>query len=349
MKAPSPKTYLKCFVLCGLWWITFAFASGKPHVVVTIPPFHALVSAVMENVAEPQLLVKSGGSPHHYNLRPSEIESLQEANIIFWGGPELETFLVKPLRSLNSSTEIVELDKTPGLLLLRPRRTASFTATPKEKPTQNQKQKKGHKQKGASNLAQKNIRDQSKESGCCDSDHAGGTKDMHFWLDPYNAKLMVKWIANKLSKADPAHRAQYQENAKAYVAKLDALDRALKIKLKPIHKMPYVVFHDAYQYFEHHYGLNGVGAISIHPELPISLQRLYEIRARIKKAKAVCIFREPQFKSHMAETLSQDTGTRLGEIDPLGQSQTKDGSDYLNLLDNIANSLRTCLMEKSQK
>lgn len=314
-----PKTYyLKMLAVCGLWWITSAFASTTPNVVVTIPPFHALVSAVMEDVGEPELLVKNGASPHHYNLRPSEIKSLQEANLIFWGGPALETFLVKPLQTIESSVKVVELDKTPKLLLLSPRRTAAFK--------QPHSHDEGH--------------------SCCGHDHGSDARDMHFWLDPNNAKLMVAVIVKTLSQADPSHQEQYRNNAKKFIAKIDALDRELKIKLKPIQKMPYIVFHDAYQYYDNYYGLTGVGSITIHPELPISLQRLTEIRDRVKKTKSTCLFREPQFKSALVENLGQETGTRVGELDPLGQSQAKDGSDYLKLLDNIANSLKECLLEK---
>lgn len=331
------KTYLKILAVCGLWWITPIFASTAPHVVVSIAPFHALVSAVMGDVGTPELLVKPGASPHHYNLRPSEIKSLQEANLIFWGGPDLETFLVKPLKSLEGPKEIVELDKTTKLLLLSPRRTAAF-----EHPAE-------HHHKPGEQAHKHEHKHEDEGQTCCGHGEGTDIKDMHFWLDPNNAKLMVATILDRLSTIDPEHQKQYQENAKKFMVKLEALDRELKIKLKPIKKMPYVVFHDAYQYFEHHYGLTGVGAIAIHPELPLSLQRLYEIRERIKKTKAICVFREPQFKSQLVNNLSQDTGARVGELDPLGQSHAKDGSDYLHLLDNIANSLRGCLLEESTK
>ncbi len=330
---PNPlKPYLKILAVCGLCWITAVFASGnKPNVVVSIPPFHALVTAVMENVGEPILLLKKGASPHHYNLRPSEVKMLQQADLIFWGGPALETFLVKPLQSLSSSTKVIELEKTEKLLLLPPRRTAAFNSA------------RGHDH-NPDHTHEHNHEGHS----CCGHDHGPSAKDMHFWLDPNNAKIILGAIVENLSQIDPAHQAQYCSNAKKFIAKLDALDRELKIKLKPIQKMPYVVFHDAYQYFEHHYDLNDVGSISVHPELPISLQRLYEIREQIKKTKAICVFREPQFKPQMVESLSQDTGAKIGELDPLGQSHSKDGSDYLHLLENIANSLRGCLMAETR-
>lgn len=324
------KPYLKVLAVCGLWWITSAFASASnPNVVVSIAPFHALVSAVMQDVGEPKLLVEKGASPHHYNLKPSEIKTLQEADLIFWGGPELETFLVKPLESLGPSTKTVELGKTDKLLLLPPRRSASF-----QRP-------KTHSQDAK----------HSKEIyGCCDHNHDQGpeAKDMHFWLDPNNAKLIVLNIVKQLSTIDKEHEQQYQQNARKFIKKLDAVDKRLKIQLKPIQTMPYMVFHDAYQYFEHHYHLKGVGAISIHPELPLSLQRLYEVRDTITQKKAICIFREPQFKAQLVENLAKETGVRVGELDPLGESHAKDGSDYFVLLENIADSLKGCLLQKSQ-
>jgi zinc transport system substrate-binding protein len=315
---------LKFLVVSGLWCSTGVFASESPKVAVTIAPFHALVSAIMEGVGKPTLLVRPGASPHHYTLRPSEVKALQQANILFWGGPELESFLIKPLRSQNPSLRIVQLDQTPQLLILPPRRSALFEAHTHE------------------------AHDHSHSEGGDSSAHIHitETQDMHFWLDPTNANVLVNYIAAELSVVDPSHRMYYQHNAKQFIQKIEALDQRLKIKLTPVRATPFIVFHDAYQYFERHYGLAAVGSINIHPEIPPSVERLLIIRATIEKNKAKCIFREPQFKSQIVNSLADETHTKVGELDPIGVPSQLGGEGYLQLLEKLADNFIECLTQR---
>lgn len=314
---------------------------GKPslNIVTSIPPFHALITAVIGELSPPPLLIlKTGASPHHYTLRPSEVKALQKADLIFWGGPALESFLVKPLQSLNSSVTVIELDTTPGLLLLPQRKSAHFEA-------HDHGESKGHDHQHADDHVHAHDHQHGEHS------HHGApaleniaTQDMHFWLDPNNAKVLVDKIAEVLSKKDPEHQAQYLNNAKRFKKAIQELDQNLQKKLKGIQDRPFVVFHDAYQYFERHYHLNGVGAISFHPELPQSIERIQTIRNLIKTLKAKCVFREPQFKSKLVETLVEDTQASMGELDPLGE-ESRPGSPngYLLLLEQLSEGLSGCL------
>lgn len=318
--------------------------SSKPsntnlRVVTTIAPFHALVSAVMGNLGVPELLLKPGASPHHYTLRPSEIKVLQDAEVIFWGGPQLESFLVKPLSTIERSypsLNIIQLDKTPSLVLLPVRRSSTFETCCGHDHEHEHEHDHGHSHNN-------------------DHDHGHGHEadnhDMHFWLDPNNAKVLIDHIAKVLSEKDPIHKNEYFENAKQFKLKLSALDEKLKEELKPVQKKPFIVFHDAYQYFEKHYHLTAAGSITVHPEIPPSVERLQEIRSIIKKTKAVCVFREPQFNSQLIKGIAEETGIHIGELDPLGVSlgsarESKDeskGEGYLILLKNLAKSFRECL------
>lgn len=306
----------------GLWGSTAAFASEPLKVVVTIAPFHALVSAVTKGITKPTLLVRQGASPHHYTLRLSEVKAVQEANIIFWGGPELESFLVKPLKSINASPRIVQFDQVPNLSILPIRRSASFEA---------HRHDDHHHHTHAAATADNHI-------------HIAATKDMHFWLDPNNAKILVAYIAKTLSEIDPNHRAHYQINAKQFIQQIETMDLRLKNKLKSAQNIPFIVFHDAYQYFEKHYGLTAIGSVNIHPEIPPGVERLLTIRTLIEKNKARCIFREPQFKPQIVNTLAEETHTKVGELDPVGVSSQIGGDGYIQLLEKLADSFVECLV-----
>ncbi len=312
------------FPLCLKILIVYSLSAclpcfAVPKVVASIPPFYALVAGVMEGVGEPYLLLKPGASPHHYALRPSEMSALSAADIIFWGGPGLETFLIKPLASLPQPKQIIEFDKSKDLTLLPIRANALFA---EDAHHHDHNHDHHHKHEGI--------------------------YDMHFWLDPTNAIAMVDSIQRTLSDADPKHNSNYQKNAEHLKKELLALDAKLKSELAPIKQVPFIVFHDAYQYFEHRYGLRGVGAIALHPELPPSIARIKQIHDVVKNAKVHCVFSEPQFKPSLVDSIVQDTGVKTGVLDPLGPKSSKGADGYFTLMQNLSRSLIACLSLRSQ-
>ena len=285
--------------------------ADAPKVVASIKPVHSLVAAVMEGVAEPALIVRGAASPHTYAMKPSDARALAAADLVFWVGPELEGFLAKPLEANARKAQAVELLEAPGIALLDAREGGAWDAH-------------GH-------------------------GHAHGHKNAHeevnthIWLDPGNARAMVAAIAEALSAKDPANAAAYKVNADRTVRSIDALDAELKAALTPVVGKPFVVFHDAYQYFEAHYGLNGVGAITVNPERRPSAKRLSEIRARITGLGAACVFAEPQFEPALVDTIVEGTGAKKGVLDPEG-ADLKDGPGlYPVLMRNIAAALKGCL------
>ncbi len=275
-----------------------------PRVVVSINPFYGLVASVMQGVAVPTLLVKVGASPHEYTLKPSEIERLRAATLIFWGGPALESFLVKPLAEVQAKT--VAFYQVPGLHTLPLRHSAVWES-----------------------------------EGCAHHHSDQGTIDMHFWLSFDNAMAMTQAIVSHLSAIDPEHQSQYQANGARLLKRLQAVDRRIANNLREVQSMPYVVFHDAYQYFEQHYHLRGVGAISLHPELPPSAKRLKTIRAMIAQEKGVCLFSEPQFNPALVESIAADLPVKTGVLDPIGTASTPEG--YFELMENLSQALKACL------
>lgn len=308
-------------------------------VVTSIKPVHSLVAAVMEGVGTPHLIVRASGSEHAYSLRPSDAGALQDARLVFWVGPQMETFLTTPIGTLGERAEVVELGSTDGLKLLKQREGGPFEAHAHgahahEDDHDHDDHEDDHKD------GHDHAHDHDH-----DHDHAHGEHDLHFWLDPLNAKVMLGEIEQRLSAADPQNAQAYKENAQAYAAKLDALVGEVDAALAPVRDRPVIVFHDAYQYFEQRFGVNVVGSITVNPEIAPGAQRVSEIKARIAELDAACIFSEPQFEPRLVGVVAEGTKARTGVLDPLG-AELEDGPQlYLDLIRNMATSFTTCLAE----
>jgi zinc transport system substrate-binding protein len=306
-----------CTALFTLFLLTLApapraLAAEEPLVVVSIKPVHALVAGVMQGVAEPQLLVKAGGSPHGYALRPSEAQSLAKADLIVWVGPALESFLVKPLATLGRNAHQLELVEVLSDHLLPARKGGSW-----DEP----EHAVGEVQNGAG------------------GHHDEKQVNPHLWLSPLIAKQIVEQTAISLGELDPVHQTVYQRNAARLQQRLTQLHQQLTGRLAPVRTVPYIVFHDAYQYFESTYGLNAVGSISIDPERKPGIKRILEIRNKIKALNARCVFCEPQFEPRLVATIIEGTGARTGVLDPLGADLPAGPESYFRLLNNLADNL----------
>ena len=178
-------------------------------------------------------------------------------------------------------------------------------------------------------------------------DHGHGEFDPHVWLDPINAKAIVHEIEEALVKADPKHASTYEANAHKMMDKLDSLTAELREELEPVHEKGFIVFHDAYQYFEQRFDVAAIGSITVSPEVMPGAERVSELREKILELNATCVFSEPQFEPKLVETLVEGTGARTGVLDPLGATLTKGPDLYFQLLRNMASSLKKCLSGKS--
>ncbi|MDZ3836483.1 MAG: zinc ABC transporter substrate-binding protein ZnuA [Rhodospirillales bacterium] len=296
-----------------------------PVVVGSIPPVHSLVAAVMAGVGEPKLLVKGGASPHTASLRPSDAAALQKADLVFWIGGGLEAFLAKPLAALPDRAKVVSLDAAPGVRLLPVRQGGVWD---------------GH---GGAHEHEEHEHAEEHDDDHGADGHGEGALDMHIWLDPENAKAMATAVAQALAEADPARADVYAGNAKALHRRLAALDEELRAQLAPVAGKPYIVFHDAYQYFEARYGLSPAGAITISPERAPGAKTLSEIRERIRTSGAACVFREPQFEPDLVKTVIGGSFARVGVLDPIGADILPGAEAYPTLLSQMASSLRDCL------
>ena len=306
-------------LLSGLLVGTAATAADAPKVVVSIKPIHSLVAAIMQGVGTPDLIVDGAASPHTYALKPSNARSLQEAKVVFWVGPGMEAFLQKPLAALGSNATIVELDDAPGITKLKFREGGAF-----------EPHDDGDEHEASDDHAHGH-------------DHDHGEFDTHLWLDPHNAKALVSEITTSLVAADPANALTYQANQKALNDKLDALDTEIASTLAPVKDKPFIVFHDAYQYFEHRYGVRVSGSITVSPETIPGAQRVAEIHSKVADLGATCVFAEPQFEPKLVNVVLEGTSAKSGTLDPEAATLPQGPDLYFDLMRGIASSLKACL------
>ncbi|MGE0233397.1 MAG: zinc ABC transporter substrate-binding protein ZnuA [Flavobacteriaceae bacterium] len=319
------RLFLTVSALAGLLAGT-AGSHAAVKVVASIKPIHSLAAGLMQGVAEPALIVSGGASPHVYSLKPSQARALEDADIVFWVGEGLENFLAKPLEALAGDARVVALSQTPGLTLLEPREGGAFEAHDHEDEADHAEAEHDHDQ----------------ETGR--QDHS---TDMHLWLDPQNARLMVGEMEKALIAADPANEERYKANAAGMQARIETLIKETESRVAPVSDRHFIVFHDAYHYFEQRFGLEAAGSITVSPETAPGAKRLSEIRDRIAGTNAVCVFSEPQFPSAIVATVLEGTNAQAGTLDPLGAS-LEDGPDlYFELIANMASAFSDCLSRKS--
>ncbi|MBY5840066.1 zinc ABC transporter solute-binding protein [Rhizobium leguminosarum] len=341
LKMPAsviPMAAIPALAIPALLFAGTMRAADAPVVVTSIKPIHSLVAAIMQGVGEPELIVDGSASPHTYSLKPSNARALQDAKVIFWVGPGLEAFLEKPLQALGSDASIAALDDAPGLVKLPFREGGAFEAHDDDAPEHDSASPE-HDSASGHHEAEAAHAEADHDHG--HDDH--GAFDTHLWLDPMNAKAMAAMITTTLAAADPANALTYQGNAKALDDRLDALDTEIKGIVAPVKDKPFIVFHDAYQYFEHRYGIRVSGSITVSPETIPGAERVSEIHRKVGELGATCVFAEPQFEPRLIDVVIEGTRAKSGVLDPEAAT-LKAGPDlYFTLMRGIARSMRDCL------
>ena len=311
------KTGICFIIVIPLLWFNLAMAASDLKVVVSIKPFHSLVSTVMQGVSEPALLLNGNNSPHTYSLRPSAAVKLQNADLVFWGGENLEGFLAKPIHSLAAGARVVSFEDTPGLILWPVRSVKEWQKLDPES---------------------ENDQDHLKKQEI----HRLPGNDPHIWLDPLNAQKITQNLVQILSEFDPENAQTYHSNGKKTILRLSDLNIQLETKMSSVSSKSYIVFHDAYQYFEKRYQLNPIASVTVSSGHSTSVGRLIEIRKKIKNKNVLCIFTEPQFSPKLVQTVISGTAVKKGILDPIGTSISPGPEMYFTLLNNISHSISTC-------
>lgn len=289
--------------------------ADPPLVAVTIKPIHGLVAAITAGAGSAELLFDGATSPHASALRPSQARALARADVVVWVGPGLESMLVRPLKSVSRDTRVLTLIETEGLVRL------------------------ANRDGGLS------LGDHGDDGAHGHDRHGELGFDPHIWLDPDNARVLVAAIAKALAEADPVHGDVYAANAEALDGALAGLDGELAASLARFVDKPFVVFHDAYQYFEARFGLSPIGAVTLSPEMPASARHISDLRAAIAALGRVCVFSEPQFDPKLVRTLIDGTNARSGVLDPLGAGLPAGPDHYFSLMRGLARAMTDCFAD----
>ena len=332
-------------ILSTISLLTFiSYAKAETKVVASIKPIHSLISYVMDGVGTPGLLVDGSSSPHTFQLKPSHATMLQEADIVFWIGEDLESFLETPLESIAKDAKQVTLMESEDIEMLKFREKNVFDDHDDHGDEHDDHDEHGdehdeHEEHEEHGDEHDEHEDEHDEHAHHDG-HNHGEFDIHFWLDPEIAKTIVQIAAKEISEIDPANASKYEANAAKALNELDQLINDTRGKINK--DATYVVFHDAFQYFEQRFGIEVIGALTVNPEILPGAKQLAEIREVIEHEAVNCLFSEPQFNPTIAETIASDTGVKAAVLDPLG-AELEPGKDlYFDLISDMASSFESC-------
>ena len=319
---------------------TISISKAEVKVVASIKPIHSLASYVMDGVGKPEVIVDGYNSPHGFSLKPSHAKMIENADLIIWVGEDLEAFLEKPLNTIAKKAINIEIMDLSEVKKLKFREKNIFEGHDDHghghKKEKHDDHGHGHKEDKHDDHGHK----KEKHDAHGDGGHAHGEHDPHVWLDPMNAKVIIKEIENQLVKVDPDNSSKYKANSKKAQTELDNLTKNIKKDLKG--NLRFVVFHDAYQYFEKRFGINVLGALTVNPDVLPGAEQLSEIREVIKHEKVNCLFSEPQFNPAIIKSIAKDTKIKTGVLDPLGATLDKGKNMYPELLQSMYASFKGC-------
>ena len=331
------------------------------RVVTTIKPVHSLTASIMDGVGEPVLIIEGIESPHDYQPKPSDAKLLEEADVVVWIGPDLESAISTAIMNLSKNAISVELSKTEGLKLYEFR--SSHVHHDEEEHMDEHDEDHDHEhgdehdEEHGDEHGDEHDEDHDHEHDDGHDDehgdehgdehdhhaHEEGAVDVHVWLDVSNSMLMADEIAQALKVAYPQHNDQFESNLKALQEKLHGLEHELEAQAESIKDLPYIVFHDAYQYLEKWLGLESVAAVHLNPTITPGVGQINEVREAVVETGAICAFAEPQFNPGVLKTVAEGTDIKMGMIDPLGQGVEPGPNAYFELMRNIVTALRDCL------
>jgi zinc transport system substrate-binding protein len=294
----------------------FALGANPPSILVSIKPIHSIIANITNEVTDPELLLDSNISPHTYALKPSDVKKMSDSDIIIYTSSNIENFLGKSIDNLKNDKITIELIKIEGLTLL-PNRTSNKIAIPEPDEHQDEHHDENH-------IHDYNI-------------------DPHIWLLPDNIAVIAKYITDILTNHDPANALKYKNNLMIFLDKLEKHNLFIKNKLSPYSGKAFIVYHDAFQYFEKNYGLNNVGHLTSPSNITLGAKKIKQMKDIIKEHNVKCVFREPQFSGTIVQNIGDSSNINVGVLDPIG-SEVKAGKNaYFDIIYNLANDFSNCL------
>jgi zinc transport system substrate-binding protein len=315
--------------------------NAKVKVVTSIKPLHSLASYLMDGVGKPDLIVDGYASPHGFSMKPSHAKMLQNADLIFWVGEDLENFLEKPLNSIAKKAEKIELMDIKGLNVLSFRERNIFDEHDDHDDHEGHAKKKkddhdDHDDHEGHTKKKKDDHDDHDDH----EGHGHGEYDPHIWLDPINAKVILKEMTEHLVENDSKNTSTYKSNLDKALKDIDKLTMNVMTELNQSESS--IVFHDAYQYFEKRFNVNILGAFTVNTDVMPGAEQLAQIREIIEHDKVSCVFSEPQFNPDIIKAVAKDMNIKTGVIDPLGATLDPGKDLYFDLIRNMSASFKGC-------
>ncbi|MDA9564453.1 zinc ABC transporter substrate-binding protein [Alphaproteobacteria bacterium] len=326
------------------------FATETTGVISTIQPINSLVSAVIGNTGKSITIIPSEQSPHDFKLKPSDVKVLQNGNIIFYVSNHLESSITKVFKNLPKNIKLINLMEESGVNHLAIRDNDAWERHDHHGHDDHDDHDKHGKKHDDHDDHDKHGKkhddhDDHDKHGKKHDDHDDHEKedDVHVWLSLDNAIKIVQKVNKVLSLYFPENSKIYNDNTTKFIDKIRNLKMELVKELSPIKNKPYIVFHDAYQYFEKTFELNAVGSVALEGDIASSPKQISFIKDKIVKSKALCVFQEPQFDSKLVKIVVEGTDAKIGTLDPLGVNISENKDFYLQLITNMAKSLKECL------
>ena len=315
----------------------FTPAKAELKVVTSIKPIHSLASYLMDGIGKPDLIVDGYASPHGFSMKPSHAKMLQNADLIFWVGEDLESFLEKPLSSIAKKAEKIELIEIKSLNVLKFRERNIFD---KHNHDDHGKKEDDHDDHDDHDDRGKKEEHDDHDDHDDHEGHAHGEFDPHIWLDTMNAKAMLNEMAEHLIENDPKNEAKYKSNLDKALKDIDKL--TIEVMTDLSNSVSSIVFHDAYQYFEERFNVKVLGAFTVNTDVMPGAEQLAKIREIIEHDKVVCVFSEPQFNPDIINTVAKDMKIKTGVLDPLGATLDPGKDLYFKLIRNMSASFKGC-------
>ncbi len=296
------------WILLGVFLSFPSLSYGeKLQVIASIFPVADMARQVGGDDVEVTTVVPAGASPHTFEMKPSLIKAFDSAKVFLMIGSGLEFWADQLVQS--SSRKLKPIVLSDGMTLI---------------------QSAGHHPGESAEKAPH----ESNKSAHADHAHSHDfhTGNPHVWLDPHLAKTMVTRIAKALSVADPDHAIAYENRARAYLGRLDALDRETADTVNQFKNKEIVSFHASWDYFAARYGLTLAGVIEKSPGRNPTPREIADIVSRIKDYHIRAVFAEPQFSPRVADVIAREAGVKVLILDPLGGETLPGRNSYIGLM-----------------
>jgi zinc transport system substrate-binding protein len=325
-------------------------ALAKPVIVTSIKPVSMVVAAIAGDKAEIQQIVSSTASPHDFAMRPSDLKKIINADTVVWVGESLERFLEKPLENAGKEDSSIEWLALDGMALHNFAKEHHHEDESEEAhddhdheahDDHDHEEHGDHDHEAHDDHDHEAHGDHDEHEGHEGHHHDG--VDPHVWLSPDNARILAKAVTTRLVSLDSANAKYYKDNLASFEKGLSAKDAEIRSALNKVNKVPYIVFHDGYSYFEQHYGLSHAGEITVSPERKPGAKKVAEIRHEIQENKVQCVFSEPQFSPAIVKTLLEGSDVKTAPLDPLGSKVKMGTNAYFSFLDSLSGQFLSCL------